>query len=74
VAEAVIQLAPLGVREYLVRLDDLTEPLLRVRRVRDVGMELACEPPEGALDVVGARIAWDAEELVVVARGAQLSS
>jgi hypothetical protein len=37
-------------------------------------MELACEPPEGALDVVGARIAWDAEELVVVARGAQLSS
>jgi hypothetical protein len=37
-------------------------------------MELARESPEGALDVVGARIACNAEELVVVALGAQLSS
>jgi hypothetical protein len=37
-------------------------------------MKLPGQPPERALDVVGARIAWNAEELVVVARGAQLSS
>jgi hypothetical protein len=37
-------------------------------------MKLAREPPERALDVVGARVARDAEELVVVALGAQLSS
>jgi hypothetical protein len=37
-------------------------------------MELAGETPERALDVVGARVATDAEKLVVVALGAQLSS
>jgi hypothetical protein len=37
-------------------------------------MELAGESPERTLDVVGARVARDAEELVVVALGAQLSS
>jgi len=31
--EAVVQLAPLGVRENLVGLDDLAEAVLRVRRV-----------------------------------------
>jgi hypothetical protein len=31
VAEAVVQLAALGVREHLVRLDDLAEAVLRVR-------------------------------------------
>jgi hypothetical protein len=37
-------------------------------------MELAGEAPERTLDVVGACVARDAEELVVVALGAQLSS
>jgi hypothetical protein len=37
-------------------------------------MQLPGEPAEGALDVVGAGIARDAEELVVVALRAQLSS
>jgi hypothetical protein len=48
--------------------------MLRVRSVGDVGMELAREPSERALDVVGTRVARDAEELVVVALRAQLSS
>jgi hypothetical protein len=74
VPEAVVELAPFGVREHFVRLDDFAEALLGVRRIGDVGMELAGEAPERALDVVGACIARDAEELVVVARGAQLSS
>jgi hypothetical protein len=37
-------------------------------------MDLARKSPERPLDVVGARVALDAEELVVVALGAQLSS
>jgi hypothetical protein len=37
-------------------------------------MQLAREPPEGSLDVVGARVAANAEELVVILFGAQLSS
>jgi hypothetical protein len=74
VAEAVVQLAALGVREHLVRLDDLAEAVLRVRRVGDVWMQLPGEPAKRALDVVGAGIAGDAEELVVVALRAQLSS
>jgi len=37
-------------------------------------MELAREPAEGLLDVVGARVARDAEQLVVVALRGQLSS
>jgi hypothetical protein len=48
--------------------------VLRVGSVRDVGMELACEPAKRALDVVSTRVARDAEQLVVVALGAQLSS
>jgi hypothetical protein len=74
VAEAVVQLASLGVRQDLIRLDDLSEAVLGVGRVRDVGMELAGEPPERTLDVVGVRVARDTEQLVVVALRAQLSS
>jgi hypothetical protein len=73
-AEAVVELAALVVRQHLVGLDDFAEPLLGVGRVGDVRMQLACEPAERALDVVGARVARDAEELVVVALRAQLSS
>jgi putative NADH-flavin reductase len=74
VPEAVVELPPFGVREHFVGLDDLAEALLGIRRVGDVGMELAGEAPERALDVVCACITRDAEKLVVVARGAQLSS
>ena len=74
VAEAVVELARLGVREHLVRLDDLAEALLGVRRLGDVGMQLAREPAEGALDLVGARVARDAEQLVVVALGRRHAS
>jgi len=73
-AEAVVELPPLRARQHLVCLDHLTEALFRVGRIGDVGMELAGETPERALDVVGARVAADAEKLVVVALGAQLSS
>jgi hypothetical protein len=74
VTEAVIQLPPLGVRQDLVRLDDLAEAVLSIGSVRDVGMELTREPAKGALDVVGTRVARDTEQLVIVALGAQLSS
>jgi hypothetical protein len=37
-------------------------------------VQLAREPPERPLDVVGARLTRDAEQFVVVALGAQLSS
>jgi hypothetical protein len=74
VPEAVVELAPLGVREHLVRLDDLAEALLGVGRLGDVGVQLAREPAKRALDVVAARVARDAEELVIVALGGQLSS
>jgi hypothetical protein len=48
--------------------------MLGVRCVGDVGMQLPGKPAKRALDVVGAGIAGDAEELVVVPLGAQLSS
>src|SRR5439155_8775342 len=69
VAEAVVELAALGVGEDLVGLDDLTETVLRVGGVGDVGMELSREPPQGALDVVGACVTCDAQQLVVVTLG-----
>ena len=59
----------LGVRQHLVRLDDLLESLVRVRRVRDVRVELAGEPAERLLDRRLVRVPRDAEQLVVVAPG-----
>ena len=67
VTEAVVQLAGLGLREHLVRLDDLLEALVRVRGVGNVRVQLAREPPERALDVGFGGRAPDAEHLVVVA-------
>src|SRR5439155_15973661 len=67
--EAVVELPALGVGEDLVGLDDLAKAVFRVGRLRDVGMQLTRKPPEGALDVVGARIAGDAQQLVVVTLG-----
>jgi hypothetical protein len=72
--EAVVQLAPLGVRKHLVGFDDLPEAMLGIRRLGDVGMELTGEPAERAFDVVCSRVACDAEQFVIVALGAQLSS
>ena len=66
VTVAVVGVAALWVGEDLVRLGNLPKALLRVRRIGDVGMELAREPAERALDLVIRRVAWDAEELVVV--------
>ncbi len=69
VPEAVVQLAPLGVREHLVRLGDRTEAQPRVRGVAHIRMELACEPAERTLDLGVARVARHAEQLVVVLLG-----
>src|SRR5262249_23246011 len=69
VAVAVVELARLGLGQPLVGLDALAEALLRIRRLGDVGVQLAGERPEGLLDLRLARVARDAEELVVVALG-----
>jgi len=65
--EAVVQLSRLGLREHLVRLDDLFEALVRISRIGNVRVQLAREPPERALDVGFAGRTPDAEHLVVVA-------
>jgi hypothetical protein len=67
VTEAVVQLSALGVREDLVRLDDLPETVLRIGRIRDVGMELTRQSTEGTLDVLRTGVAGNAQKLVVVA-------
>jgi len=74
VAVAVVERAPLGAREHLVRLGHLAEADLRLRLVRDVGMQLARKPAKRLLDrgIVG--VARDTEQLVVVAVRAHLSS
>src|SRR4029078_11515608 len=65
-AEAVVELALLGVAEHLIRLGDLLEAILRARVLVDVRMVLARELPVRLADVLGARTARDAEGLVVV--------
>ena len=69
VTEAIVKLAPLGVRQHLVRLDDLAEALFGVRLLRDVGMELSCVPAKRTLDLVWTRVARDSEQLVIVVLG-----
>ena len=66
-SEAVVELAPLGVGENLVGLDDLAEAMIGIRLVRHVGVHLAGEAAEGALDLLGVRGSRHAEKLVVVA-------
>ena len=51
VAEAVVELARLRLREHLVGLGGLPEALLGVRVLGDVGVQLAREPPERLLDL-----------------------
>src|SRR6267143_234478 len=65
-AEAVEGGALFLVLERLVRLGDLLELLLRVRLLGDVGMVLAGELAVRLLDVLVARAALDAEDLVIV--------
>ena len=65
-AVAVVELASLGAGEHLVCLHDLLEPLVGVRGVRDVRMELAREAPKRLLDGGAVRVAADAEHVVVV--------
>ncbi len=74
VAVAVVERAAFGAREHLVGLGHLAEADLGLGLARDVGMELARQPAKRLLDrrVVG--VARDAEQLVVVAVGAHLSS
>ena len=67
VSEAVVELAPLGVGENLVGLDDLAEAMIGIRLVRHVGVHLAGEAAERALDLLGVRGSRHAEKLVVVA-------
>ena len=64
--EAVVRRTAIGVGEHLVRLGRLAEALARVGRRGDVRVELPRELPEGALDLRVARVAPDAEDLVVV--------
>src|SRR5581483_5413381 len=61
VAEAVVELAALGVGEHFVGLDHLLEALLGVRILRDVRVQLAREPSERLLDLRFARGAFEAE-------------
>src|SRR5262249_6708684 len=67
VAVAVVERAPLGAREHLVRLRHLAEAELRLWVVGNVGMQLAREPPERLLDRRIVRVTRDVEHVVVVA-------
>src|SRR5215471_8989357 len=62
----VVHLPLLRVGEHLVGLRDLLEPLLGLRVRVDVRVQLPGEPSVGLLDLVGARVAADAEYPVVV--------
>ena len=66
-AEAVVELSRLALRQHLVRLRHLGETLLRVGRVGDVRVHLARHPAERLLDLVLASVTRDTEHLVVVA-------
>ena len=66
---AVVQLAGLGLREHLVRLDDLAEAVVGVGCVGDVRVQLPRERAERLLDLGLGRVPGDAEQLVVVVFG-----
>ena len=66
VAAAVVEVALLGILEYLVRLGDALESLGRIRLLGHVGMQLHRELAIGLLDLLGCRISGYAEDLVVV--------
>src|SRR6516225_2835829 len=66
VGAEVVHLALLGIREHLVGLGDLLEPLLRAFVGVDVGVQFPGEPPVRLLDVVRARVPRHAQGGVVV--------
>ena len=75
VAIPVVCGSALGIGEHLVGLGGLLEALFGRRVVSvDVGVQLAREPTERALDLGLAGVARDAQDLVVVAGGAHRSS
>ncbi len=66
VAAEVVHLALLRVAQHLVGGRDLLEAVDARGVGIDIGMELACQLPIGALDLIRARFARDAQEGVVV--------
>jgi hypothetical protein len=64
----VVHPALLGIRQHLVRLGDLLEPLLRVRIGVHVRVQFPGQPPVGSLDLVLRRVPADLEQTVVVRR------
>jgi hypothetical protein len=63
----VVARAQLGVREHLVGLGDLEEAIRRLGLARDIRVVARGKRPEGFLDRVCARTAWNAEHGVVIA-------
>ena len=69
VPEAVVGRPPAGIRQHLVGLRHLAETPVRVGGRGDVWMQLARELAEGPLYLGVARVARDAEHVVVVTLG-----
>ena len=65
-AECVVAATQLGIRQHVVGLGDVLEPLLGLGVLVDVGVVLARQPAIGALDVGRVGIAGDPEDLVEV--------
>ena len=69
-AEPIVRLAALGIREDLIGVGGLLELLLGLGIVSvDVGVELPREPAECLLDLAIGGVPLDAQHLVVVALG-----
>jgi hypothetical protein len=64
----VVRLALARVRQHLVGLGDLLEPLLGLRIGVHVRVKLPREPPVGPLDFVLRRVPADLEQGIVVLR------
>jgi hypothetical protein len=67
--EAVVEVPSLRVGKNLVGLHHFAKAVLGIGLFRHVGVELPREPPESALDLVGARGSRHTKKLVVVAFG-----
>jgi hypothetical protein len=65
-AEGVVAATQLGIRQHVVGLGDVLEPLLGLGVLVDVGVVLARQPAVGPLDVGRVGIAGDSEDLVEV--------
>ena len=69
VPEAVVGRALFRIGEHLVCLRDLAKPLVGLRRVRDVRVQLSRQRSKRALDLGVARVAANTEDVVVIAFG-----